>query len=265
MTHISLKQIQQFQQHILDRYAHHRRDLPWRKTTDPYHIRVSEIMLQQTQVDRVIPKYNNFLQLFPNVQALATADKQQLLAAWSGLWYNSRALNLQKAAQLIVDEHTCIVPHTVDELKKLPWIGPYTAGAICAFAYNQEVPVVDINIKRVLIHTFQLDENISTKDLESIALQCIPKWRSCERHNALMDYGSSVLHSKATGIRSAKQSTFQWSTRQVRGNIIKHLTKYGSISIQAAREKFPHKEFDDILEKMVSDGLVITRNRIISL
>ena len=265
MKSLSPVAIKKFQQQVLDRYAQHRRDLPWRKTTDPYQIRISEIMLQQTQVDRVIPKYLDFLTLFPTVDALAHADKQQLLAAWSGLGYNSRVLNLQKAAQTIISDYQWIVPNTLDQLKKLPWIWPYTAGAICAFAFNKEVPVVDINIKRVLIHTFGLDENILPKDLEAIALQCVPKGRSCEWHNALMDYGSSVLHSKATGIRSAKQSTFQWSTRQVRGNIIKHLTKHGSISIQEARNKFPHKDFDGILEKMVDQWLITINNQTILL
>jgi A/G-specific adenine glycosylase len=209
MMFLDNKKIHHFQQTVLDRYTHHKRDLPWRETTDPYRIRVSEIMLQQTQVDRVIPKYLHFLQLFPTVISLAQADKSTLLGARSGLGYNSRALNLQKAAQVIVQEYQGMVPHTVDQLKKLPGIGPYTAGAICAFAFNQEVSVVDINIKRVLIHTFGLDENIGIKDLETIAVACIPQGKSCQWHNALMDYGSSVLTSKKTGIKSAKQSTFQ--------------------------------------------------------
>lgn len=221
-------------------------------------------MLQQTQVDRVIPKYLHFLELFPTVQALANADKTALLTARSGLGYNSRALNLQKAAQLIITDHQWTVPNTIEQLKKLPGIWPYTAGAVCAFAFNQEVPVVDINIKRVLIHTFGLDENISTKELEIIALQCVPVGKSCEWHNALMDYGSSVLHSKATGIRSAKQSTFQWSARQVRGNIIKHLTKHGKLSISEAKTLFPHDDFDVILEKMIGQKIVIMQDNMIT-
>ncbi len=263
--HISDKKIQHFQQTVLDRYAQHKRDLPWRKTINPYYIRVSEIMLQQTQVDRVIPKYLNFLELFPTLETLAHADKTTLLTARSGLGYNSRALNLQKAAQTIITDHQWIVPNTVEQLKKLPWIWPYTAGAICAFAFNKEVSVVDINIKRVLIHTFGLDENINSKDLESIALQCVPKGKSCERHNALMDYGSSVLTSKKTGIKSVKQSTFQWSKRQVRGSIIKHLTKYGKLHIDEAKKLFAHEYFDEILEKMIDDWLVLVQDGVIGL
>lgn len=119
---LSPNNIQIFQQTILDRYAQHRRDLPRRMTTDPYQIRVSEIMLQQTQVDRVIPKYLNFLAQFPSVQHLAAADKHQLLTARSGLGYNSRALNLQKAAQVVVGELAGTMPDTPETLKKLPGI-----------------------------------------------------------------------------------------------------------------------------------------------
>lgn len=262
---ISHKKIQHFQHIVLDRYAQHKRDLPWRQTINPYEIRVSEIMLQQTQVDRVIPKYLNFLALFPTLKKLADTDKTTLLTARSGLGYNSRALNLQKAAQVIMNEYGGTVPNTIEQLKKLPGVWPYTAGAICAFAFNQEVPVVDINIKRVLIHTFGLDETISSKELETIALQCVPEGKSCERHNALMDYGSSVLTSKKTGIKSAKQSTFQWSQRQVRGNIIKYLTKYGKLSIVEAKKLFPHDDFDTILEKMISDWLVLVHDGVIGL
>jgi A/G-specific adenine glycosylase len=207
----------------------------------------------------------HFLELFPTIADLANTDKQTLLTTWSWLGYNSRALNLQKAAQVIIDEYNGIIPDTIQQLKKLPWIWPYTAGAICAFAFNKEVPVVDINIKRVLIHTFKLDPNISSKELETMALQCIPKGKSCERHNALMDYGSSVLHSRATGIKSAKQSTFQWSQRQVRGSIIKYLTKYGKIAIDDARKIFSHEAFDTIVEKMVNDWLISIDAGIITL
>lgn len=262
---ISPKKIQHFQHTVLDRYAQHKRDLPWRQTINPYEIRVSEIMLQQTQVDRVIPKYLNFLALFPTLEKLADTDKTTLLTARSGLGYNSRALNLQKAAQVIMNEYGGTVPNAIEQLKKLPGIWPYTAGAICTFAFNKEVPVIDINIKRVLIHTFGLDENVSTKELETIALQCVPKGKSCEWHNALMDYGSSVLTSKKTGIKSATQSKFQGSAREVRGNLIKHLTKFGPIAVDEAKQKFHHDDFDRILEKMVNDWLVVVKNGMIGL
>lgn len=256
---------QKIQHTILDRYAHNARDLPRRQTTDPYQIMVSEIMLQQTQVDRVIPKYLHFLKLFPDSTSLASADKTKLLTARSGLGYNTRALNLQKAAQTIVHQHKNIFPQTKDELIKLPGIGPYTAGAICAFAYNQDVTVIDINIKRVLIHLLQLDPAISSKDLEKIVADILPRGQSRTRYNALMDYGALVLTSKKTGIKSPTQSKFQGSARQVRGNLIKHLTKFGSIKLKDAQQKFHHEKFEEIIAKMQREWTIAIRNQIISL
>lgn len=256
---------QKIQKMILDRYNDKARSLPRRKTSDPYQIMVSEIMLQQTQVDRVIPKYLHFLELFPTLQSLADADKTKLLTARSGLGYNSRALNLQKAAQAIVHEHKNTFPQTKEELIKLPGIGPYTAGAICAFAYNQDVTVIDINIKRVLIHLLHLDPDISPKDLEKIVADILPHWQSRTRYNALMDYGALVLTSKKTGIKSPTQSKFQGSARQVRGNLIKHLTKFGPIAIDEAKQKFYHNNFEKIIEKMQQQGIIQIENQIIIL
>jgi A/G-specific adenine glycosylase len=256
---------QKIQKIILDRYQHNARSLPRRQTIDPYQIMVSEIMLQQTQVDRVIPKYLHFLELFPTLQSLADADKTTLLTARSGLGYNSRAINLQKAAQVIVKEYKNTFPQTKEELIKLPGIGPYTAGAICAFAYNQDVTVIDINIKRVLIHLLHLDPNISPKDLEKIVAAILPTWQSRTRYNALMDYGALVLTSKKTGIRSPAQSKFQGSARQVRGNLIKHLTKFSPIAVDEAKKKFYHSDFDKIIEKMKQQGIIHVINHTISL
>lgn len=241
---------------ILQRYKKNARDLPRRKTTDPYHILVSEIMLQQTQVDRVIPKYIAFLKKFPSCKVLAQASKQDLLSMRSGLWYNTRALNLQKAAQKIIQEYNDHIPTTKEALVKLPWIWPYTAGAICAFSCNQDVSVIDINIKRVLIHLLKLDPNIPAKELEQIVYDILPKGKSRIRYNALMDYGALVLTSKKTGIKSPKQSTFQGSARQVRWNIIKHITKNGKLSIAEAQELYPHEDFEKIIQKMQQQNII---------
>lgn len=259
------KKYKNIQDMILDRYRQNARSLPWRQTIDPYKIMVSEIMLQQTQVDRVIPKYLHFLELFPDLQSLAQADKTTLLTARSGLGYNSRALNLQKTAQTIIHQYKGIFRQTKDELIKLPGIGPYTAGAVCAFAYNQDVTVIDINIKRVLIHLLKLDPQITTKDLEKIVADILPKGQSRIWYNALMDYGAMVLTSRKTGIKSSTQSKFQGSARQVRGNLIKHLTKFGPIKIQDAKKKFAHDEFDSIITKMEKQGIINVNNNIISL
>lgn len=247
-----------FQDEILTWYKENKRDLPWRKTTDPYNILVSEIMLQQTQVDRVIPKYLAWLNVFPTAQDLASASKEDVLKLWMGLGYNSRALRLQKAAKIIAEQG---FPETEQELIKLPGIGSYTARAVLAFAFNKEVPVVDTNIRRILIHEFQLDEIISAKELEKIALKNVPKGRSREWHNALMDYGSSILTARSTGIKAlTQQSKFEGSSRQTRANILKYLLDKKEESEEILKELFPHAEFDTILTKMEREELIKKEN-----
>lgn len=151
-TLLSKQRVKQIQRNILDWYASNKRDLPWRRTKDPYHILVSEIMLQQTQVSRVIPKYEEFLRLFPTVNKLTIASSGDVIRAWKGLGYNRRALNLQRAARVIVDEHGGKVPSDLDALRKLPGIGRYTAGAIRNFAFGLDTPAVDTNVKQFLDH-----------------------------------------------------------------------------------------------------------------
>lgn len=262
---VSHKNIVSLQKRILTWYEDNARQLPWRETTNPYNIWVSEIMLQQTQVERVIPKYFNFLKSFPTIKNLAQADKKELLLHRSWLGFNSRALNMQKTAQIVTSEYGERMPNDLATLKSFPWIGPYTAGAICAFAYNMEIPVVDINIKRVLIHSLGLAKDIGSKELETLAVACIPAGKSREWHNALMDYGSAVLTSKKTGIRSTPQSKFAGSQRQVRGNLLKYLTKHGEMSLEEAKKQFSHEKFDEIVKKMINEGIVDLRKWIIYL
>lgn len=147
---VSTRAITSFRQRLLLWYRKHGRDLPWRKTHDPYAILISEVMLQQTQVDRVIERYQRWLKRFPTVQALAKAPASAVLREWSGLGYNRRALALQNIAKQVVAEHNCEFPKTVPELMQFKGIGRYTASAIAAFAYRQPVPIVDTNVKRVL-------------------------------------------------------------------------------------------------------------------
>lgn len=135
---------------LLQWFANHARDLPWRRTRDPYAIMVAEVMLQQTQVDRVIPKYQAFLATFPTIEALAVAPTADVIRLWAGLGYNRRAVNLQRAAQVIVAQHGGKVPDSVAALRTLPGIGPYTAGAIACFAFERDVAFLDTNIRRVV-------------------------------------------------------------------------------------------------------------------
>ena len=144
-----------FKKTIWNYYKKHgRHDLPWRKTKDPYKILVSEVMLQQTQVNRVIEKYKSFLKKFPTVKALAQAPLKEVLLEWQGLGYNRRAKYLKLCAEKVIHEHEGTFPKTVKELTALPGIGPATAGDILAFAYNIPVPVIETNIRSVFIHFF---------------------------------------------------------------------------------------------------------------
>ncbi|MFN8593457.1 MAG: A/G-specific adenine glycosylase [Thermomicrobiales bacterium] len=174
------------------------RNLPWRRTRDPYRILVSEIMLQQTQVDRVIPYYERFLASFPNVEALAAAPTAEVIRLWSGLGYNRRAVNLQRAARAIVADHDGRFPETVAALEGLPGVGTYTAGAVAAFAFEQDVAFLDTNMRRVVGRVAFGD---STNDLPSpahllaAANQLVPKGNGWEWNQALIEFGA--LHCTA--------------------------------------------------------------------
>ena len=181
---------------LLAWYAAHRRDLPWRQTRDPYYILVSEMMLQQTQVPRVLPRYHDWLAQFPTLAALAAAPTADVLRAWSGLGYNSRAVRLQQIARRAVTEYGGHLPATVDELRALPGIGDYTARAIACFAYEADVPVLDTNVKRVLHRVFAGPEvprpRLTDRQLWALAERAVPAGQGYDWNQALMDFGSTV-------------------------------------------------------------------------
>ena len=202
---------------VMTRRKENKRPLPRRETTDPYAVFISEYMLQQTQVSRVISKYHQFLAEVPDRQTLANLPKSDLLILRSGLGYNSRALRMQAAAQQIVTQYDSRIPTDRKTLQTLPGIGAYMSASLLAFVYNLDVPVIDINIKRVLITMLDLDYSMGQKQLETIAQEAIPTGQSRDWHNALMDYGALVLTASKTGIQSPKQSKFKGSRRRVRG------------------------------------------------
>ncbi len=228
------------------------RELPWRNTQDPYHILVSEIMLQQTQVSRVINKYNAFIRQFPNVYSLATAPSSEVIRAWSGMGYNKRAVNLHKAANIIVTDHNGEVPKSMDALLSLPGVGRYTASAISNFAFGFQLPVVDINIKRVLgrvdrgalFDTDKLAWETATKYLPSKektpewnqslmdlgAMVCTARNPECESCPLVLNCSASIKFismkgSKETQVKLAnkKNTKFIGSIRYYRGRIIESL------------------------------------------
>jgi A/G-specific adenine glycosylase len=186
---------------LLDWYAAQRRPLPWRATRDPYCIWVSEVMLQQTQVATVIGYYERWLRRFPNVAALATADTEDVLRAWEGLGYYSRARNLQRAAQHVVERHGGQLPVSVAELLELPGIGRYSAGAIASIAFAADEPAIDGNIVRVLTRLFGLRGDPKRAPLAArlweLARQLLPKGRAGEFNQALMELGATVCTPRA--------------------------------------------------------------------
>jgi A/G-specific adenine glycosylase len=219
-------------------------------------------MLQQTQVDRVIPKFHAFMQRLPTMHALAEVDKVSLLTLWSGLGFNARALRLQRCAQVLVAQYGWVLPKDREILRSLPGIGPYASASLLAFTYNIEAPVIDTNIRRVLLHELVIAEPTSQAEREALALACIPKGKSNDRHNALMDYGSQVATAKGTGIKPlSKQSTFSWSVRQARGQILKSLLAHGHLSQKELLSLVPHEHLERALGTLMKEGVIVVEKR----
>lgn len=190
------EKIASFREKLLAWYDANKRDLPWRRAQDPYEIWISEIMLQQTRVDTVIPYYERFLNWFPTVADLAHAPEEKLLKAWEGLGYYSRVRNMQKAAQQIMENHGGVFPSSYEEISKLKGIGPYTAGAIASIAFGLPEPAVDGNVMRVLARLFEVDYDIgipaNRKIFQAMMEILIDPARPGDFNQALMDLGSDI-------------------------------------------------------------------------
>ncbi|MGN7384729.1 A/G-specific adenine glycosylase [Paenibacillus sp. SAFN-117] len=181
---------------LLEWYDRNKRDLPWRRTSDPYHIWVSEVMLQQTRVDTVIPYYFRFLERFPDVEALAHAPEEEVLKAWEGLGYYSRARNLQSAVREVHERYGGTVPDRKEDFSSLKGVGPYTAGAVLSIAYNVPEPAVDGNVMRVLSRFFLIEDDIAKGPtrvkMEKLARELIPEGEAGSFNQALMELGATV-------------------------------------------------------------------------
>lgn len=257
-------QIVEFQTEVLGYYAEHGRDLPWRRTDDPYAILVSEVMLQQTQVPRVIEKYRAWIRRFPTAFELAAAPLEEVLSYWSGLGYNRRALYLHKTATFIV--HTCLgkFPTTVEALKKLPGVGAYTAAAICVFAYNQPELLIETNTRAVFIHHFfSTEDGISDAAIIPLIAQTMDRSNPRRWFNALFDYGSYLKQREVNPSRKSahyvKQSPLKGSVREVRGWIMKQLARKQSITQRELEKAFPQsdKRIRQAVEGLIKDGLLL--------
>lgn len=256
-----------FQTEVWDYYhAHGRDELPWRSAADAYHVVVSELMLQQTQVGRVIPKYHEFLERFPSVRDLAEAPLGDVLRVWNGLGYNRRAKFLWQAAQQVVREHGGMFPDRSDQLVRLPGIGRNTAGAVLAYAYDRPAVFVETNIRTVFIHHFFHDRPAGVADEEILKLvgETLDKEHPREWYWALMDYGSYLKQTVGNLNRLsrtyAKQSVFEGSRRQVRGLVLRLLGD-GPRTLAELREQIRDERLESILGDLADEQLIRRRGK----
>jgi A/G-specific adenine glycosylase len=193
---IDAKRRRTFQERLLAWYAANKRNLPWRNTTDPYNILVSEIMLQQTQVERVIPKYEEFLQKYPTLEALANAPVEEVRQAWYPLGYNIRPERLHSIAREAVEKYGGRIPDDPEVLRSLKGVGRYTAGAVLSFAFGREAPILDTNVRRVLHRVFFGEGDAKSyglqKDLWELSGALLPAGKVYDFNQALMDFGATV-------------------------------------------------------------------------
>jgi len=257
-----------FQQLVYSYADQQGRDLPWRRINDPWQVLVSEVMLQQTQVERVIPKYNAFLERFPGPVALAAAPIPELLEAWQGLGYNRRALNLQRAAQMVVTQWHGRLPDDPVLLQQLPGIGPYTAGAIAAFAFNRPTVFLETNIRAVLLHlVFHGQQAVTDKQLLPVAEAVLDRTAPGRWYNALMDYGSDLKRRFPNPSRRSRhhsvQSRFEGSDRQLRGALLRLLLNTNGLTVDAIRRalEIEPDRLQRIIEGMVREGFLQRNGR----
>lgn len=264
------KEIRDFQKEVRGYYRDHgRHDMVWRKTTDPYHIVVSEVMLQQTQVERVTPKYKEFIKTFPNFSSLARAPLADTLSAWQGLGYNRRALFLKKLAEVVVEKYKGKLPHDPEILHTLPGIGKATAGSIAAFAFNYPSVFIETNIRRVFIHFFfSKSKKVSDVAIMKLVAQTVDQKNPREWYFALMDYGTMLAarEKENPNRKSAhykKQSKFHGSDRQVRGKIVALLVKKKSLTARIAAQQTGEliERVEKIFSRLEKEGFMRRKGR----
>lgn len=243
-------------------YERHGRSFPWRETTDPYRILVSEVMLQQTQTSRTVPKYRSFIDRFPDVQTLAAAPLQDALEAWQGLGYNRRAKHLRQAAMDIVERFDGVVPRDEAALRSLPGVGPYTAAAVRAFAFDMPSVVMDTNIRTVYIYFFFPDRGeVDDGDVRPLVEATMDRGSPRRWYSALMDYGAMLKqHVGNPGRRSTsytRQSRFEGSDRQIRGAVV-HLLLDGPMDRRAVVDAIDAEETRvlDVIERLRREHMV---------
>ncbi len=252
-----------FRSIIYDYYAAHGRAFPWRDTRDPYRILVSEIMLQQTQTNRVVEKYNDFLRAFPDFKILAESTMRDVFAVWHGLGYNRRALALKRIAETVVRDYDSILPDAVGKLEQLPGIGKATARSIAVFAFNKPVPFIETNIRSVYIHFFFPErKQVRDKELLELVERTMDKENPHKWYSALMDYGVMLKSLYPNPSRRSshykKQTRFEGSNRQLRGKLLHTILAFPDIVEDSLCSKVndDKKRIGKILAQLKNEGFI---------
>ena len=264
--------VRDFQDAIYGYYHAHARTFPWRDTRDPYCILVSEFMLQQTQTERVLGRYEAFIGQFSDFSSLARAGTGDIVVAWQGLGYNRRALLLKQTAELVVSRHQGRLPETPEELVLLPGIGQSTAGAVMAFAFNRPVLFIETNIRRVFIHFFFQDRTaIRDKEILALAEQALDREDPRNWYYALMDYGAMLKETVPNPNRKSahytRQAAFEGSDRQARGAILRLLSQQGQVGEQellALLDRDPGRA-EKILAGLEQEGFLVRAGSVVRL
>lgn len=252
---------------IYDYYKRYGRKFPFREKIEPYHVLVSEIMLQQTQTSQVSEKFLNFINLFPNYNALAEAPLDAVLKAWQGLGYNRRAIALKKIAALIIEKHDGKLPESIKTLKSFPQIGEATASSIAAFAFNKPTKFIETNIRRVYIYFFfPKQKKVDDKDIIPLVEETVDNENPREWYYALMDYGVMLkkTHPELTrrSTHYKKQKPFKGSNREIRGTVLKTMLKFKRLSEAELLEKLKFKEerIKKVLQQLTKEGFIKKEN-----
>lgn len=287
--------ISDFQKIVWDYYRHNKRPMQWRDDPSPYNVAVSEVMLQQTQVARVLEKFPVFIAQFPDFQSLAAAPADDVLRAWQGMGYNRRALYLHRLAMKVTEDYDGSLPSDPTELIKLPGIGPGTAGSIAAFAYNKPVVFIETNIRRVFIHHFfpstqvvtrslskglskdpstllgmtdegASDQKVRDSELLPLIESALDPKNPREWYYALMDYGTMLAKTVPNPNRRSRhyalQSKFEGSDRQIRGEILRQILQRDEWEISAIEKHFPAESTErmqKILDQMTKEKILFRR------
>lgn len=253
--------IVEFQEIVWNYYREHARQMPWRDEPTPYNVVVSEFMLQQTQVDRVRPKFEAWVEKWPDFASLAAASTEDVLRLWKGLGYNRRALRLQAVARRVHVDYDGNLPSDVEVLKTYSGIGPGTAGAIVAYAFNQPVVFIETNIRRVFLHHFFGDrEGVTDKEILPFIAEAVDGEHPREWYWALMDYGTflktQVVNPNRRSKHYTRQSKFEGSNRQLRGLILERVLETGYLRLGDKIIGFEESDVERVCDELAHEGFL---------